>query len=370
MKVLTLTIQNAKNMGAQLQCYALSKFLNSQDDIKCEVLCYYPIRYDVSWKYFKKPVDLNTLAIFLYKAIRVDQFILFKRKNKVMKSFMDKYIPLTNEHFFRKDIIANPPTADVFICGSDQIWNFKLRKDFTYLLDFVKGEKTKRIAYAASMAEPWTNEECEEARPLLHRFNAIGIREKGNLPLINSLLEQPTARVVVDPVFLLTRMEWDQLLKQPQISDPYIFCYFLGTDDFTVKVVKKIKALTGYKIVHLNLNKRDRFNSDKNIVVADPSDFIGLIANASMVCTNSFHCTAFSLIYQRNIQFIPRESANTRVYSLQEIFQIPNIILDSTRFSNLQKEDLVTDYSNSQQAIETMIESSKKFLLNALYERK
>ena len=369
MKVLTLTIQNAKNMGAQLQCFALSKFLNGQDDITCEVLCYYPKNYDISWKYFKKPVDLNSLAAFLYKAIRVDQFLLFKRKNKVMKSFMDNYIPLTNKHYFRKDIVNNPPVTDAFVCGSDQIWNFKLRKDFTYLLDFLKDETTKRIAYAASMAEPWTSEECKEAQPHLRKFDAIGIREKGDLPLINSLLKQPTARVVVDPVFLLPRTEWDKLGRKPQIQEPYIFCYFLGTDDFTVKVVKRIKELTGYKIVHLNLNNRDRFNSDKNIIVADPCDFIGLIANASMVCTNSFHCTAFSLIYQRNIQFIPRKLGNARALSLQEVFQIPNIILDSSRFSNLQKEDLVTDYSNSQEAMETMIESSKKFLLDALYER-
>lgn len=369
MKVLTLTIQNAKNMGAQLQCYALSKFLNSQKDITCEVLCYYPIRWNRSWQYFKKPVDIQTFAIFLYRTIRVDQFLLFKRKNKVMKSFMNTYIPLTKEHYFRKDILANPPSADAIVCGSDQIWNFKLRKDLTYLLDFVKEKNTKQIAYAASMAEPWTADECEEAKPLLRKFDAIGIRENRDLPLINSLLEQPTARVVVDPVFLLHKEEWDKIARKPKISEPYILCYFLGTDDNTVKAVKRIKELTGYKIVHLNLNNRDRFNSDKNIVVADPCDFIGLIANASVVCTNSFHCTAFSLIYGRDIHFIPRKMGNTRILSLQEIFQIPNLILESSKLLNLTKEDLITDYSGSRQAMQTMIDSSKQFLLNALYEK-
>ncbi len=219
MKILTLTIQNAKNMGAQLQCYALSKFLNSQADITCEVLCYYPIRWNRSWQYFKKPVDFKTFVVFLYRIVRIDQFLLFKRKNRKMKAFLDTYIPLTNERYFREDILANPPFADAIVCGSDQIWNFKLRKDFTYLLDFVKDERTKRIAYAASMAEPWTTNECVEAQPLLRRFDAIGIREQSDLSLINSLLERPTARVVVDPVFLLTKTEWDKLARNPSISE-------------------------------------------------------------------------------------------------------------------------------------------------------
>jgi hypothetical protein len=369
MKILTLTIQNAKNMGAQLQCYALSKFLNSQADITCEVLCYYPIRWNRSWQYFKKPVDFKTFVVFLYRIVRIDQFLLFKRKNRKMKAFLDTYIPLTNERYFREDILANPPFADAIVCGSDQIWNFKLRKDFTYLLDFVKDERTKRIAYAASMAEPWTTNECVEAQPLLRRFDAIGIREQSDLSLINSLLERPTARVVVDPVFLLTKTEWDKLARNPSISESYIFCYFLGTDDYTVKAVNKIKELTGYKIIHLNLNNRDRFNSDKNIIVADPCDFIGLIAHASMVCTNSFHCTAFSLIYKKNIRYIPRKTANSRIFSLQHIFQIPNLVLDPSNLSDIKKDDLITDYTHCQQAMSMMISFSKNFLLDALYEK-
>lgn len=368
MKVLTLTLQNAKNMGAQLQCFALSKYLNNQKNITCEVLRYYPNNYNISWEYYHKPQGFKGYILLLYRLLRIDNYMAFKKKNMVMRSFQDKNIPLTKRHYFRKDIIESPPIADAIICGSDQIWNFKLRKDLTYLLDFVKDERTKRIAYAASMAEPWTTEECCETKSLLNKFHAIGIREEGDLELVNSLLDKSKAHVVVDPVFLLPRKEWDAMARKPKIEEPYIFCYFLGTDDYTIKAVKRVQELTGYKIVHLNINNRDRFNSDWNIVVADPCDFVGLIANAAVVCTNSFHCTAFSIIYRRNVLNIPRILGNARIRSLEQVFDIPNIILYQERLANLTVAGLKTDYSKCDKAYNDAVEFSKDFLINALHD--
>lgn len=365
MKVFTLTTQYANNMGALLQCYALSKYLNSVDNIECEVLQYLPEGYNRSWTSFHRPRMLRDVIKMMYEFVRFDLQIARKRKQAKMRRFINEFIPLSKKTYKRKDIMAHPPTADGFIVGSDQIWNFKLRKDMTYFLDFVS-EDAKKISYAASVADDWCQEDIDMIKPILSRFDEISIRERGNLPCVNAALIEKEATVVCDPVFLLSRKQWDEIKVTPDIKEPYIFCYFLSVTPFAVDTVRRIRSLTGYKVVHLNLNALDKFNSDIVIKEADPKEFIGLISNASYVCTNSFHCSAFSMIYRRNLTFVPKHMANERVVQLEKTFGI-DVIINHNKLQSLTKESLITDYSMTESG-EEFIEYSKDFLLNSLNE--
>lgn len=363
MKIYTLTTQYANNMGALLQCYALSKYLNSQENIECEVLQYLPEGYNRSWTSFHKPRTIRDVAKMIYELIRFDIQIARKRKQAKMKKFIAEFLPLSQSKYKRTDILKSSPRADAFIVGSDQIWNFKLRKDLTYFLDFVNDD-AKKISYAASVADDWSENDIKMIRPTLSRFDSVSIRESGNLPCVKAALENKEATVVCDPVFLLTRKQWDEIKVTPQIEKPYIFCYFLSVTPFAVEVVDKIRKLTGYKVVHLNLNALDKFHSDVVIKDADPRDFVGLIANAGYVCTNSFHCSAFSIIYNRNLKFIPKHMANERVVQLEKIFGI-DVIMNPNKLKTLSLSNLNTDYSNTGNGDE-FIEYSKEFLSNAI----
>lgn len=364
MKVYTLTTQYANNMGALLQCYALCKYLNSLNGVECKVLQYLPNGHKRSWTLFHKPHSFRDVLKLMYEFIRVDNQIVRYRKQKKIKQFIRDFIPLSDNKFKRKDIIVGYPEADAFVVGSDQIWNFKYRRDFTYFLDFVKDDSIKKVSYAASIADDWGNEDIEIIKPIISEFDEVSIREEGNLMCVNSALEGKEATVVCDPVFLLNRKQWDEIKTATPINEPYIFCYFLGVSSIAVEAVERIRSLTGYKVVHLNLNSLDKFNSDILIKNADPKDFIGLIANASYVCTNSFHCSAFSIIYRKNFKFIPKHMANERVVQLESIFGI-NVIMTREKLLQLKDSGLSTDYSNVKNG-EKFIEYSKGFLKRAL----
>ena len=368
MKVLTLTTQYANNYGAQLQCYALSKYLNGLPDVECEVIQYFHPRSGVSWTTLRMPKDVRELVKMIYTILNVPMVISLNIKKRRMRAFINSYIPLTRKQYHSADSIRNnPPIADAYICGSDQIWNMKYYFDgkTIYFLDFVP-EGKKRIAYAASIADPWKEEHIEMLRPHLQKFDAIAIREKGNLSQLKTIY--PHATVTIDPVFLLSRKEWDELKNTDLCpKEPYMLCYFLSVDDSMVEIVRRVRELTGLKIVHLNLNALDKFNSEKVIRTADPRDFIGLISGASMICTNSFHCSAFSVIYKRDFVFCPKSMANERVITLQETFAIGNVIMTADRLSRITKEDLRVDYSNSDECGGKVIAYSKTFIKEALY---
>lgn len=365
MKILTITTQYANNMGALLQCYALSRYINSLDNADCEVLQYFPKGHNRSWTIFHKPRSFRDVIKLAYDALRVDLLIVRWRKQKKMRRFISKYIPLTTAKYKRKDILSNPPKADAIVVGSDQIWNFKLRTDFTYFLDFTTAG-TKRISYAASVADDWTEEQIKMISPIIKKFDSISIREKGNLCCVNAAIGSPLAKVVCDPVFLLTRDDWDSVKAPQLVKEPYIFCYFLSVSPMAVDAVKRIKELTGLKIVHLNLNTLDKFNSDIEIKDADPLDFVSLISHAAYVCTNSFHCSAFSIIYHRNLTFVPKHMANERITQLQEKFGI-NVMLTLEKLTKLSIEDITTAYPDVDGEANQFIEQSKQYLIEALY---
>lgn len=369
MKILTLTTQYANNMGALLQCYALSKFLNEQKDVECEVIQYFPKGAMRSWELFPKARSFRDILKNVYKFIRFDLLIIKIRKFKEVRKFINENIPLTEEGYDRQSIVASPPVADAYVCGSDQIWNFKLRTDLTYFLDFTYGvDNCKRISYAPSIADPWTLEKALYIKPYLERFHALSIREQANLEQVSLLAPERKPVVVADPVFLLNKDQWNKIARIPSIDEPYILCYFLSVSDLAVQTVKKIQTLTGYKIIHLNLNALDKFDSDTNMRVADPSDFVGLISKAAIVCTNSFHCSAFSVIYNRNFCFIPKGMANERVENLVKNFNLGNVFISHEKLKSLTLPDLEIDYCKGEESGQRFISNSKDYLLRAIYE--
>lgn len=364
MKVLTLTTQFANNYGALLQCYALCQFLREQKNVDCEVINYLPIIHSDSWGVIRRPSTLKDLAKIVYSLLNV-KFVLDKHaKDRLVRKFIEDHIPLTSSSYDREAILANPPEADMYICGSDQIWNHKIFKDdLTYYFDFVKNGK--RVAYAASIADPWPSDFENTIRPFLNQFEAISLRENGNVVQAQSLVEDIKVHWVSDPVFLLSKEHWESVASKPSISEPYIFCYFLNVDPFAVDVVNKLRNITGYKVINLALDALDKFHSDMVFRRANPFDFIGYIKNAAYICTNSFHCSAFSTIFEKNFAFIPKSWANERILSLQEIFKI-DLIMTKDKYENLSVSMLEHDYSKGYSNGQEFIQESRDFILGVI----
>ncbi len=366
MKVFTITTHFANNYGALLQSYALSRYLNGKEGVDCEILNYLPDgpqHHNSSWTIFHKPQSFRDILKFLYLVIRVDKIKERKSKNRRMRAFINEYLPVTQKKLYKSTIYDETISADAVICGSDQIWNREIFLDKAYFLDFVP-DNIKKIAYAPSIATAWKETEIGQLKPLLERFDALSIREEANLQQVKNLAPNKNVQVVCDPVFLLSSSDWANLAIDPIINGEYIFCYFLGTPDFAVKVVNRLRLITGYKVVLLQLNALDKFNSDYVLRIADPFEFVGLIKKAALVCTNSFHCSAFSLIFKKNLYTIPNAKRNERLENLQKHFNV-DFVMSEEKLSAMSKDNYCTDYSNVSSG-EAFIQQSKDYLNNAL----
>ena len=370
MKVYTITFNSNVNYGARLQAYALAKYLNNQKDIECEILNYYYPGWKTSWKLFPKPNSFRDLLKNIYLAAHVRDVIEIKKKHRLFREFVSECMPIAHEQYDRTKLLQSPPLADAFVCGSDQIWNLTRTLDLSFFLDFVKKGTAKKLSYAASMAEPWTPEDIDIVKPWLNEFDGISIREEGNLPQLREIVPDKNPIVVCDPVFLLSKQEWGTFSSTklcPQ--EPYIFCYFIGLDSLAIETVVKIKKLLGYKVVYLQLNLSTRvyFPSDITIIAASPKDFVGLIKNASFVVANSFHASAFSLIFRKDFVCIPRKKDNERILSLMKMFKINDDFMNKEKLVKLTKENIKVDYSLTEASYKEFTDLSKQYLLDTLH---
>lgn len=368
MKILILTFQFAKNYGAILQAHALSSYIVNDLGLECEIIQYWPKGSNASWNMYYKGFNIKVLLRNLYVFLNLKYKSEYKKKNKVMAEAINQLLPLTPSKYSRNEILVNPPKADAYICGSDQVWNFvKCFDDPTYFFDFTKGMKgVRRIAYAPSIADPWPTERLNEFQEYLSNMDYISVREKNDVEVVSKLSEK-SVHHVIDPVFLKSRDYWEQLAIDPEVMEPYIFCYFLGTNDTAVELVNKVRKLTGYKIIHLNLNARDRFNSDLNLRAISPQQFLGFIKNAAYVCTNSFHCSAFSVIFRRNYCVAPKSFANARMESLQDMFGLGQRLFNQTMIKSMVSNQLLVDYSRADTLFAPFEKTSKDYLSEALY---
>lgn len=368
MKIKILTFQFAKNYGAILQAHALSSYIKNDLHEECEIIQYWPKYSDASWKIYHRITDFRDLLRNIYVFFNLKFKREFMEKNRIMQKAMSELLPLTRQKYNRNIILKNPPLADAYICGSDQVWNFvKCFNDPTYFLDFTKSMKNvKRIGYAPSIADPWPVSRWDEFKGYLVNMDFISVREKSDVEVVEKLSGKHVAHVI-DPVFLKSKEYWDDLSENMNIKEPYIFCYFLGTNDLAVDLVNKVRTLTGYKIVYLNLNARDRFNSDYNLRVVSPQQFIGLIKNAAYICTNSFHCSAFSIIFRKNYFVAPKGFANARMESMQEMFGLNNRMFNQEMIDAMSMETMGVNYSNAEETFAPYKEKSVKYLKESLY---
>jgi len=314
MKICTITCSNANNHGARLQCYALARWLQKQG-YDVEVIDYRP-HYMRACKLFWWPgLRLRSWAklILGFKS----RYVSLKRR-KVFDAFSAEYIPLTKRVYWSiEDLRKDPPMADLYIAGSDQIWNTSMEngKDPAFYLDFGPKE-TRRESFAASIG----TEEVDKSiipfvKEKLKNFDKITIREQSSIPLVKSW--GVTATHQEDPVFLLTKEEWDRISDETGKGENYIFVYdFFQGEDIKKVALDKAQKL-GLKIYALG--SKPLSYADKNFVYSRPETFLGLIKHSTMVINNSFHATAFSMIFGVPYQFVGRQDGqNIRMRDLIE----------------------------------------------------
>ncbi len=353
MKVKIITCHYAYNYGAVLQTHALCSLLN-ESGVTTEVINYRPYYYRGSTK------SKNKLKLLLRKVIRVPDNI---KSEKVFYSFLKRYVPMTEEYKDYSQLEKANPEADLYIAGSDQIWNFSLPNGYDpfFYLKFVKNGGFK-ISYAASLsADDITDEQMTYLRDNLADFDALSVREATGKTLLEKcgLKDIKTA---MDPVYLHDRSFWDAMAKKPKMSDDkYILVFAFNRQKHVFEAAKKLAKKHGYKVYSINTFWEDVFQgTDKYFWNCIPEEFLYLIKHAQCVVTNSFHGLSFSLLFNRPVVLFEKDDkGNSRMTDLLTTLDLKDEILAKPGDEiNIPKLDF--DTINSR--IEQKRQQSREFL--------
>ena len=270
--------------------------------------------------------------------------------------------------------------ADLFITGSDQIWNpYCGGFNPMMFLEFA-GDK-KRVAYSSSIARPNFPKEVEQrAKQDLSKFQHIAVREQSSVNMLNKLLKRDDVKLVVDPTFLLTKEEWETFGNRAKIEfelpDKYIFCYFVGGryDDYNA-MVNDVKRKTGIENVITIDCKGSRINYGDGLLYRDggPYEWVYLLNHAAYVCMDSFHATVFSLKFHKDFVHILKSSSdastgsqNARMYDMFNRYKLNYKIYDNKSVDWMKP----VDYKFVDNILSQDISLSENILLRMLSDRR
>jgi hypothetical protein len=370
MKTYTITCHNVYNYGASLQAFALQKFLLSRG-IDNKIIDYLPDY--LSWHYhfrwwisprgshyglLKKCAPLR----FCYVIRRYLRDMMSVNRKQAFDSFLENNMSLTQRCTTIDEINKCVADADILIAGSDQIWNsYSLENglDGAFYLDFGPRE-AKRISYAASFGVNILKEKDKTfVKNMLAHFNLISVREEKGKELISTF--GYNADVVLDPVFLLDKSEWNTLASSSIPSNPYVLIYAIGgMSDRMSQMVKQIERDGSYEILCIRSNRS--VEGLKEIKTAGPVEFVSLIKSASCILSNSFHATAFSIIFEKPFYTFSYGEAKTS----ERLLNLLSITSLLTRY-NCETFDIhkTVNYDDVRIQLQTYINKASQWIENA-----
>ena len=285
-----------------------------------------------------------------------------------------KFIPLFKDYVGYEALHEGSKNYDAVVVGSDQVWTpLSLPTKFFNLL-FVD-DAVRKVAYASSFGVssiPGFQHKATGA--FLDRFHAIGVREQSGKKIVDTLSHQ-TATVVADPTLLLDAIEWSEEIKDSKINmnEPYIFCYFLGTNMEARKAANELKAKTGLKIVTLRhmdeYVPEDESFGDYAPYDVDPNGFLAYIKNAEYVLTDSFHCSAFSIQFHKQFMTFYRfaqGSATGRNSRIDSLFNVLGVNKEHIYAGDVMKVEAQLDWDSIDANLKKLREKSVEFLTRAL----
>jgi len=365
MKIGILTFHCSHNYGAMLQAYATQTFLKNKTKENVKIIDYKPMSSVNAYKILKTPKSLKQIIKF---CIQLVQYRKLKKRWDAFEKFYDDMFDKTQRYFSYEELKQNPPDCDVVISGSDQVFNPKNKNTEVYYLDFLKNSDKRLATYAPSFGYTTIPEDKKEMiQASLNRIDFLSSREFEGCSIIKELTGR-TVDCVLDPVFLLQPEEWRGAMvssfKKPLSS--YILVYALVGYKKQMAIAHKIKKYLKLPIVLVSGGGNTPFSTaDKIIYGTGPKEFVQLFANADYVVTDSFHGTAFSIIFNKpffSIIVLPR--AASRITSLLERIDLNERTMFDVR--ELAKAELEVDFRKPNQLLQKERMDSIKYLKRSI----
>lgn len=323
-KVALSTWFNYNNYGSILQVTALYKVISNLG-YDVDIINYIPH----GKQYLPNESNLETLKIMFNEKFGKTQdyknnnrVIDSKRKEELFDNFRNKYLTFTDESNTISELNLLENKYDAFVCGSDQIWS-PILFDEKYYFSYIDN-KSKIMSYAPSTGVNYLPNKYikEKMRSLINDFQYISVREEKGKKFIKKEFNKDV-EVVLDPTLLLDKETWMTMKSNLNKDDEkYILVYFLGDNTEYLRYVKTLSKKLNLKVKILPIYEDNQKNDFEYIYDAGPGEFLHLIDNAEIICTDSFHGIVFSIIYGK--KFIPfkrfkddeKISQNERIYNL------------------------------------------------------
>ena len=365
-KVELITLHRVPNYGSVLQAYATQKAIENVG-YECEIINYFPKRMKIKamLRRIKNKNEILNKSFLLRTIARIIIIPSYFIRFSSFRRFYKNLNTTSKEYHSNDEIKKELPIADIYCTGSDQVWNSEWNEgiDKALFLDFAP-EGKKKIAYAASFGKNELNqEEINETREMLKKYDSISVREISGVEIIKSLgIEKVTN--VVDPTLLLSGDDWRKISSNKYKGRKYILVYNLNRNKKIDKYAVNLSKKTGLKIIYLSYQLHEFYKKGKMVCNPKVEDFISLIDNATYVISDSFHATAFSLNLNTQFIIVYPGKYSTRLQSILEILNLENrVAKDENDLSITEKE---IDYKKVDKKMKDMRNDSIIWLKNAL----
>ena len=327
-KVDIITIVDNVNYGTYLQAFATAKIVMILKH-KVEIINY--IRPYISPIQVAKEYLKNDQMSFLKKWSYAFFYVtLYPYMIWQVKRFLTKRVKMTKKYKSYKDLKKNPPKADIYITGSDQVWNSDYNNgiDKSFFLDFIDGDK---YAYAASVGiNSFGTNEREDVFLLLAKYRSISVRESFGVDALHEIGLNGVIQVL-DPTFLLTKEERISVIKKRSFKkkEKYLLIYSVESsrNELVLKqaiAVAKTLQLKIYWVCPTYKFRRQLNGVDQVFNFASVEFFLELMADADFIIASSFHGTAFAVNFNKQFLTISPGKYNTRVCSLLKLCKLEN----------------------------------------------
>ncbi|MEY8589121.1 polysaccharide pyruvyl transferase family protein [Phocaeicola sartorii] len=384
MKIGIVTYVKCDNYGAELQAYAM-QYIYNKLGYDAEIIDLEKQNKDISTSVSTiVPAIINRFKIYKLKApFKIIQLILdvlkrkraaeryqleIKKKHVLFTSFFENKIKHSARHYKLKDVYSVDMPYDVYVAGSDQIWNY-MHTDYldVYFLMFANRFHAKKISYAASISVPDIPFHLQEKyETFFENMDHIAVRELNGANIVKKYSKKEVT-VVLDPTLLVTKNEWKKdVAHEICKEEKYVLVYTLSRSSYIYSLAKNIsKQIGANKIINIKSDfvPEKPNNEIEHLYQIGPTEWVGLILNAAYMVTDSFHGTIFSINF--NIPFTtllnPSSNMNNRVLSILQITGLEDrIIYDNGK--NEYPTTFFIDYDRVNSIIDTWREKSWTYI--------
>lgn len=324
MKIAILTLNGYENHGNRLQNYALEKLLSNYGEVS--TVFQHSGNYALNKKNFLSIYNkYKNLPIPLIHSIIKSEISIKDNGDAKIKRFLKFKVFSENNlkeahYLINNDMEVNriQDDFDVFVVGSDQVWNPTWQEGNLYCLLPFK-TNAKKISIAASFGVDSLKEKKEWYRDFLQSFDYITVREHKGIAILKDLGIE--SEICLDPTLLLSPATWEANIVPIKEDNKYIALYFLGEVPEVLKeFLESINNDLQYKIINLNEI------SDAKHYAIDPFQFISYLKNAELILTDSYHGIIFSNILNTPFVIFERNSnmpnMNSRIETLDILFKV------------------------------------------------